>query len=123
MAAFEHLRITHPPLGIHRIAHRAIPLHALVQRPLRILRGFLRDRQILLARRRRTGTLVGGVLTGTTANDRLSVTSAVKSVDGLGGTDTAVFSGARANYSITGSATGPITVTEIIGSNTWPTTK
>ena len=51
-------------------------------------------------------------LTGNTANNVLKGNAGNDTIDGAAGSDTAVFSGAKAGYSITGLGTGNITVTD-----------
>lgn len=51
MALADHLRIADPALRRNRVGHRAFPLDIAIQRPLRVVRSLLRDRQILPAGR------------------------------------------------------------------------
>ena len=60
MTVTNHLGRTHPSLDVHRVAHRAGALQPGVQRPLRIDRRLLGDRQVLAA-----GCLRGSRLQGT----------------------------------------------------------
>ena len=57
MTVAHHFGIVDLALRRHRILHRAIALNALVQCPLRVVRGLFADGQVLTHIRRRSGLL------------------------------------------------------------------